>query len=118
MRSMKDPVTALALAAAFIAIGAVGADKAAPLPGDRYDFIALDADMDGFVSMKEAGRVDALGEVFGALDTNQDERLGPVEFAKWSKAGNTRSALPQSPATGPSGSSGAQHMPREENYRL
>jgi len=118
MPSMRNRTTALALAATFIAIGAAGADRPAPLTSERYDFVRLDANRDGFVSMKEAEPVDALREVFGALDANQDERLGPVEFSRWSKAGSTRDAQPQSPATGRGGSSGAQHMPREENYRL
>jgi len=76
----------------------------------RIDFLSIDANKDGKVTPVEAQNIDDLRNTFGVLDINHDETLTPAEYARWDRADNTK--LPISPATGKSGSSGAQHIPR------
>ena len=103
---MNNSRALFALAVTFFAIGAVSADKPVPV-----DFATLDANSDGTLSQLEVQFYDDLKQSFEALDVNADDKLGPSEFAKWAGAGKSRDALPLSPATGPGGSAGAQHMP-------
>ena len=105
---MNNRGALFALAVTFFAIGAVSADKPATI-----DFLTLDANSDGTLSPMEVQYVDDLKLAFDTLDANSDEKLGPVEFEKWARAGKSKDALPLSPATGPGGSAGAQHMPKE-----
>jgi hypothetical protein len=100
------------LAAAFVLVGTANAERRRKKTPTTIDFVVLDANTDGSVSVAEVQYVDDLRADFASLDANRDEKLSPVEFAKWSRAGNTKDALPLDPSTGPSGSSGAQHMPK------
>lgn len=90
---------------------AVHAGEAAPTAPALVGFQSVDANHDGKVSIQEAKTIADLSAEFRTLDTDQDSLLTPVEFGRWSRAADVRDALPSSPATGPSGSAGAQHMP-------
>jgi len=85
------------------------AEVAPPAP-DLVVFQKVDMNHDGKVSMQEARVVADLSAEFGTLDANHDDALSPAEFGRWSRAAELRDAVP-SPATGPSGSNGSQHMP-------
>lgn len=91
-------------------VGVNAAEVAPPAPA-LVGFQSVDTNHDGKVSIQEARPIADLSAEFGTLDTNQDNSLTPVEFGRWSRAAEVRDALPASPATGPSGSSGSQHMP-------
>lgn len=97
------------LALGFLAVGAANADNASP--ASAIEFSSLDANSDGKVSTSEVQFVDDLRESFAKLDVNGDRELTPAEFARWERAGKTEEAMPVAPSTGPSGSSGAQHVP-------
>jgi Ca2+-binding EF-hand superfamily protein len=73
-------------------------------------FSTLDTNKDGKISVAEARADPGLEEAFAMLDVNHDGYLTPTEFAAWPRALKTQSAAPD-PATTPSGSAGAQHMP-------
>lgn len=92
---------------------AVAAAKAAA-PKTPIDFATVDSNADGVVTPNEVQFVDDLRAVFASLDVNQDAKLTPAEFAGWERAGNVKDAMPLDPSTGPSGSSGAQHMPEQK----
>lgn len=89
----------------------VYAGEAAPPPPSLIGFQSVDSNHDGKVSLQEARAIADLSAEFRNLDTDQDSMLTPVEFGLWSRAADVRDALPSSPATGPGGSAGAQHMP-------
>ena len=98
-------VIAVAIAAIIGAQPATSAESPS-----RIDFLSIDANKDGKVTPVEAQNIDDLRNSFGVLDINHDETLTPGEYARWPRADNTK--LPISPATGKSGSGGAQHIPR------
>lgn len=64
--------------------------------------------------MSEVQFVDDLRAAFPQLDANGDDALTPEEFGKWERAASSTEATPVDPSTGPSGSSGAQHMPEAD----
>ena len=105
-RYAGQALLALAIAGA-VSIQAPAAAAKSPL-----DFHTVDADRDGRVSPMEVRYIDDLRSAFGTLDSNKDDFLTPPEYSKWKRAGKTPEALPLDPSTGPSGSNGAQHMPR------
>lgn len=124
---MKHWKSALVLWAATAALGggtvAVAADAKAPpaakapVPDESSIaavFAKLDADQDQRVSVVEARTSRSLPAAFARLDANQDGFLTPTEFALWEDAGNLASLAPADPTTAPSGSSGAQHMPKRD----
>jgi Ca2+-binding EF-hand superfamily protein len=73
-------------------------------------FSTLDTNKDGKISPSEARADPGLYEAFAMLDVNHDGYLTPAEFQTWSRASKTTGAV-RDPATTPSGSAGAQHMP-------
>ena len=97
------------LALGFMAVGFANAEGAATK--SAIDFSSLDANSDGVVSLSEVQFVDDLRATFAQLDGNSDQELTPTEFAKWDRAGKIGESMPLAPSTGPSGSSGAQHVP-------
>lgn len=107
---MRTTAASALIAALFGATTAFGqTPQKAPL--QAVEFKTLDRNSDGFISAKEAETAGALHDVFAALDTNQDGRLSPIEFAAWPGADKSKTPTPASPGTAPSGSGGAQHMP-------
>lgn len=85
--------------------------KSAKTAKPAIEFSTLDSNGDGRVSTTEVQFVDDLKGSFAGLDANRDANLSPTEFANWSRAAKSADAPPVSPSTGPSGSSGSQHMP-------
>jgi len=73
-------------------------------------FATLDTNKDGKISLSEARADPGLYEAFAMLDVNHDGYLTPAEFQAWPRALKTKGAV-SDPATTPSGSAGAQHMP-------
>jgi Ca2+-binding EF-hand superfamily protein len=69
------------------------------------EFHKLDRNGDGRLSAAEAKVRPDLEAAFESLDKNHDGFLSPEEFGIWHKTVD--------PTTGPSGSNGAQHMPKE-----
>lgn len=100
------------LALALIISAAALAAAPTPTGPPTIDFLSLDKNKDGKLSRAEVMNVDDLRADFDLLDTNHDDSLTPPEFGRWSRAGKTKDAMPVDPSTGPSGSSGAQHMPK------
>jgi len=98
------------LAAAAFVHGQVPAQKPSPSDEVKIDFSTLDKDADGKLSKVEIQSVADLEGVFGSLDKDNNGSLSSVEFSHWSRAGKSTPA-PRDPATAPSGSAGAQHMP-------
>jgi hypothetical protein len=84
----------------------------AQAPAMPKDFSTLSKNKDGRVSSVEAEARAELHDIFDGLDKNHDGFLTGAEFSAWSGAGNTNDAVPVDPTTGPGGSSGAQHMPK------
>jgi Ca2+-binding EF-hand superfamily protein len=74
-------------------------------------FSTLDTNKDGKISLSEARADPGLYEAFAMLDVNHDGYLTPAEFQAWPRALKTTSPAVHDPATAPSGSAGAQHMP-------
>ena len=74
-------------------------------------FSTLDTNKDGKLSLKEARGDPDLYMAFEMLDLNHDGFLTPAEFAAWPRALKTQATPVRDPATSPSGSAGAQHMP-------
>jgi hypothetical protein len=74
-------------------------------------FSALDTNKDGKLSRSEARADPELYEAFDMLDVNHDGFLTPAEFQAWPRALKATNATTRDPATAPSGSAGAQHMP-------
>jgi hypothetical protein len=107
---------ALVAALFLVGVGNAGEPAKAQKPVDAeprgIDFVALDKDADGSLSKTEM--LAALDEVFAQLDGNRDEALTPAEYSRWNQAGKTSVATPVDPATAPSGSAGAQHMPNRD----
>jgi hypothetical protein len=105
---MGMPVTCLLLASA--ACGMVFAQGA----GSELKPIAfstLDTNKDGKLSLGEARADPDLYMSFEMLDLNHDGFLTPLEFQAWPRALKPKPGTAPDPATAPSGSAGAQHMP-------
>jgi len=77
----------------------------------KIDFATLDKDANGKLSKQEVQPVADLEGVFDSLDTDHNGSITSAEFSRWSRAGKT-TPTPRDPATAPSGSAGAQHMPK------
>lgn len=103
--SKSWPVLLLALPA--VDLPSAESSQTPPL----VNFQTADVNHDGKVTVQEAIAIADLSADFGGLDTNHDDALTPVEFGRWDRAAEVRDAMPGSPATGPSGSNGSQHMP-------
>jgi hypothetical protein len=72
-------------------------------------FSTLDANKDGKLSLSEARADPDLEMAFEMLDLNHYGYLSPKEFQAWTRA--LKDPAVRDPATAPSGSAGAQHMP-------
>jgi hypothetical protein len=110
---MKTPLYAAlaAMVASSLVYAQTPAEKAAPAQNaPKIDFSTLDKDVDGKLSKEEALAVVELDASFDRLDTDRDGSVSPTEFSHWNRAGKAM-PLPHDPATAPSGSAGAQHMP-------
>jgi hypothetical protein len=111
MNSPTRTILAIVAMAAFSAAQAqTPAEKAALPDGPKIDFSTVDKDANGKLSKEETLPIAELEGAFDKLDTDHDGSVSPVEFARWSRAGNA-TPLPHDPTTAPSGSAGAQHMP-------
>jgi hypothetical protein len=112
---MKIPARTVSLVVCLAAAAFVEAQtpavKPAPPEVIRIDFAALDKDANGNLSKQEVQSVPDLEGVFDSLDTDHNGSITSVEFSRWSRAGKSTPA-PRDPATAPSGSAGAQHMPK------
>ena len=75
-------------------------------------FSKMDDDRDDRISSVEARRNPTLSGAFKKLDTDSDGFLTATEFQQWEEAGNMATVAPKDPALTPSGSRGAQHMPK------
>ena len=94
-----------------IALALAASGQAVAETPNALDFRTVDKNHDGRISVAEARADPELLGKFDALDLNHDGFLTPAEFSRWSRAGKVEGAAPADPSTGPSGSSGAQHMP-------
>ncbi len=74
-------------------------------------FSTLDTNKDGKLSPSEARADPDLYMAFEMLDLNHDGFLTPKEFQAWPRALKSKDGAAPDPATAPSGSAGAQHMP-------
>ena len=52
------------------------------------DFLDVDANKDGKVSLEEVAYIDDLRASFNALDVNHDQVLSPDEYSHWRRAGS------------------------------
>jgi hypothetical protein len=111
---MKNLRTFLLLAvcagAAVAAHAQAPAQSASPSEAPKIDFSTVDKDANGKLSKEETLPIAELEGAFDKLDTDHDGSVSPAEFARWNRAGKA-TPLPHDPATAPSGSAGAQHMP-------
>ncbi|MET0280321.1 MAG: hypothetical protein ABW278_04240 [Steroidobacteraceae bacterium] len=106
-------------AALFVVLAMAGAGhaqtpavKPKPAPAaPKIDFVTLDKDANGGLSKEETKVIAELNRQFEQLDADHDELVSPAEFARWNRAGKITGAPAPDPATAPSGSAGAQHMP-------
>jgi hypothetical protein len=80
--------------------------------GPTVDFAKADRNGNGNISREEALLVPDLTSAFEMLDLDADNKVSPTEFARWSRAARVEVPRAGDPATMPSGSAGAQHMPR------
>jgi hypothetical protein len=110
------PALLLALAVAGVAHAQTPPAKASTTPADtpKIDFITIDRNTDGRLSKEEAAPVADLQIAFSLLDADGDDSVSPTEFSRWKRAGKVDGVKPPDPATTPSGSAGAQHMPATE----
>jgi hypothetical protein len=106
------PLLALAMAGGVQAQAPAASPRPPPTDTTKIDFIVLDKDANGSLSRQEAKAVADLDSSFALLDADRDEVITPAEFTKWKRAGKIVGAKPIDPTTAPSGSAGAQHMPR------
>lgn len=79
---------------------ATPAEKAA---AETPQFMAVDKDSSGGISMEEAVAVPGLTAAFSVVDRNSDKEINKEEYADVSSG-----KLPLSPTTGSQGTSGAQ----------
>lgn len=84
--------------------------KPGAIDGPKIDFIAVDADANGKLSKEETRVIADLASAFDRLDADRDGSMSKIEFLQWSRAGKVP-GVPRDPATAPSGSAGAQHVP-------
>lgn len=123
---MKTTHSILTVMTATLALSTavLAADGKTPVPAKASEaadeanvvavFAKLDADQDQRVSLVESRKSQTLPGAFARLDANHDGFLTPTEFAMWEEAGNLATLAPVDPTTAPSGSSGAQHMPKRD----
>lgn len=109
--------SAFIVSAMLALLPAFPAPAQAPLPkpaadANRIDFSALDKDMNAYLTKDEVMATADLEGVYETLDTDHDGRISPTEFSRWSRAGKS-APVPHDPSTAPTGSAGAQHMPRD-----
>jgi hypothetical protein len=76
----------------------------------KVDFSTVDKDSNGRLSKEEVSVIADLELAFAELDTDHDGAVAPPEFQRWKRAGKISAKAPD-PATAPTGSAGAQHMP-------
>lgn len=74
------------------------------------DFITVDKDASGALSVEETAALTDLHDAFQKLDVDRNMSLSPAEYANWSRAGKLQGEK-RDPATVPGGSAGAQHRP-------
>ena len=98
----------LLLAAGLAAPGLRGAQPSSDTA--KVDFSTLDKDSNGRLSKEEINVIAELELAFSELDTDHDGAMTPPEFQRWKRAGKVAAKAPD-PATAPTGSAGAQHMP-------
>lgn len=79
----------------------------------QVDFATLDQNTDDLLTAREASVIRDLGENFARLDVDGNKLLSRGEYGRWHRAGKPQDSKPADPATRPSGSAGAQHMPKE-----
>lgn len=84
-------------------------EKASPVQ-PKVDFLTVDRNLDGALSKEEAAPITDLEKAFDTLDEDHSGAISPMEFSRWARAGKAAGKLPD-PATAPTGSAGAQHMP-------
>jgi hypothetical protein len=104
-------LVALAVAGASHAQAPTKAQQPVDQDAPKINFVAVDKNADGSLSKTEVLSIATLDAAFAQLDADRDEALSPAEFSRWSQAGKSTVAKPKDPATAPSGSAGAQHMP-------
>jgi Ca2+-binding EF-hand superfamily protein len=113
---MKIPGRTLSLLV-FVTVGLVQAQTPQANPATpevaKVDFAALDKDANGKLTKQEVQPVADLEGVFDSLDTDHNGSISSVEFSRWSRAGKA-TPTPRDPTTAPSGSAGAQHMPKRD----
>jgi hypothetical protein len=103
---------AIVLASSGTCMPLLAGNPAPKVPdGPTVDFGKADKNGDGSISKDEALHVPDLTSAFEMLDTDMDELVSPDEFALWNRARKVEP--PRDPTTLPSGSAGAQHMPKE-----
>jgi hypothetical protein len=103
------------LLGALCIVGGVASASEAPTTGTPAAvFAKIDADRDDRVSLVEARRSAPLVKAFAKLDTNSDGFLTSTEFQVWEDAANIAVVAPVDPDLTPSGSRGAQHMPKRD----
>jgi hypothetical protein len=85
--------------------------KPAATIAPRIDFVTVDKDANGSLSKEETKGIADLEAAFAQLDADHDEAVSPAEYSRWARAGKITGAPRPDPATAPSGSAGAQHMP-------
>lgn len=89
-----------------VVAGAAVAQMDAP----KIDFAAVDSNGDGRLTKEETRIVADLAAAFEQLDADKDNSISRAEYQRWERAGKVND-VPRDPATAPSGSAGAQHVP-------
>lgn len=114
---MNTCSSTIALFVALTMAGHISAQTPAAKPkpattvAPRIDFVTVDKNANGSISKEETKGIADLESAFAQLDADQDDAVTPAEFARWNRAGKITGAPRPDPATAPSGSAGAQHMP-------
>jgi hypothetical protein len=112
---VKIPGAAIHFALALFICGAGVAQAPLPRPPadiSKLDFSSLDKDASAYLTKDETLALADLEGVFDTLDSDRDGRISPSEFSRWARAGKS-TPLPADPSTAPTGSAGAQHVPRQ-----
>jgi hyperosmotically inducible periplasmic protein len=79
-QNMRAPIALLLMLLSAAAL-AQDTGEATTLPGPRADFVALDRNLDGYVSKVEALANPEVHKRFAAFDRDQDVRLSEAEYA-------------------------------------